>query len=85
VIANLLAWFIDRLREQSTWKGLVYLATALGIKLSPDIVPDRRGTILALCLILVGAINVARNERGAVQKVIDQNTVKPAEPSKPNP
>jgi hypothetical protein len=77
VISNLLAWLIDRLREQSTWKGLVYLATALGIKLSPDIVPDRRGTILALCLILVGAINVARNERKAVQKVIDQNAPKP--------
>lgn len=73
MIANLLAWLTDRLREQSTWKGLVYLATAIGVKMNPDVVPDRAGTLLALCLIIVGGINVARNERKAVQKVIDQN------------
>lgn len=29
-------WIIDRLKERSTWLGLVSIATALGVGLSPD-------------------------------------------------
>jgi hypothetical protein len=29
-------WLLARLREPSTWRGLVWLLTALGVSLSPD-------------------------------------------------
>ncbi|WP_198013967.1 hypothetical protein [Desulforegula conservatrix] len=29
-------YIIDRLKEPSTWRGLVLIATALGAKISPD-------------------------------------------------
>lgn len=29
-------WLLNRLREPSTWRGLVWLLTALGVSLSPD-------------------------------------------------
>lgn len=31
-----LDWFIDRLKERSTWIGLTALLSALGIALSPE-------------------------------------------------
>ena len=33
---NLIGWITDRLRERSTWLGLVSLLTALGIGLTPE-------------------------------------------------
>ena len=32
-----LNWVVNRLREPSTWRGLVWLATAAGVSLSPDV------------------------------------------------
>lgn len=29
-------YLIDRMREPSTWRGLVLLATALGVSISPE-------------------------------------------------
>lgn len=29
-------WILARLREPSTWRGLVWLCTAMGVSLSPD-------------------------------------------------
>lgn len=29
-------YIIDRLKEPSTWRGLVLIATALGVNISPD-------------------------------------------------
>lgn len=29
-------WVIDRIKERSTWLGLVSIATAVGVSLSPD-------------------------------------------------
>lgn len=29
-------WLLNRLREPSTWRGLVWLLTALGVSLSPE-------------------------------------------------
>lgn len=31
-----MSWFLARFREPSTWRGLVWLLTALGVSLSPD-------------------------------------------------
>ena len=47
---------LERLSENSTWRGLILVATALGIKLDPEL----QETILAAGLALVGLINVIR-------------------------
>jgi len=47
---------LERLSESSTWRGLILVATALGVKLDPEL----QETILAAGLGLVGLINVLR-------------------------
>ena len=47
---------LDRLSENSTWRGLILVGTAVGLKLEPD----HQEAIVAAGLGLVGAINVFR-------------------------
>jgi hypothetical protein len=47
---------LDRLAENSTWRGLILVATALGVQLEPEL----QNHIVAVGLGLVGAINVLR-------------------------
>lgn len=47
---------LGQLGQNSTWRGLILLATALGLKLDPEI----QNQILAAGLGLVGLINVIR-------------------------
>ena len=47
---------LDSLSQSTTWRGLILLATAAGVHLSPDI----QNQIVALGLGLVGLINVIR-------------------------
>lgn len=47
---------LNRLAENSTWRGLILVATALGLKLDPEL----QNQILAAGLGLVGLINVIR-------------------------
>jgi hypothetical protein len=47
---------IERLGENSTWRGLILIATAVGLKLDPS----QGEAIVALGLALVGVINVFR-------------------------
>lgn len=49
-------WILDRLKEQSTWRGIILLATGLGVKLEPDMAD----AIIALGLAAVGVINIVR-------------------------
>lgn len=51
-------WILDRLKEQSTWRGLVLIATGLGVKLEPDMAE----AIIATGLAIVGLINVLRKQ-----------------------
>ena len=53
---KLLNVILERLSENSTWRGLILVAAALGIKLDPEL----QETILAAGLALVGLINVLR-------------------------
>lgn len=53
-----LDWFIDRLTEPSTWRGLTALLTATGIVLSPD----QSSAIIAAGLAVIGMINIFRKE-----------------------
>lgn len=47
---------LERLSENSTWRGLILLATALGLKLDPEM----QTQILTAGLSLIGLINVIR-------------------------
>jgi hypothetical protein len=47
---------LERLSENSTWRGLILVATALGVKLDPEL----QNAILAAGLGLIGLINVIR-------------------------
>lgn len=49
---------LEYLTQQSTWKGLIGLVTALGVALSPE----QTTAIIATGMALVGLINVFRNE-----------------------
>jgi hypothetical protein len=50
---------ISYLSQQSTWKGLIGLATAAGLVLDPE----QAAAIIAAGMALVGLINVFRNEK----------------------
>lgn len=52
-IVNIL---LERLSENSTWRGLILVATALGLKLDPEL----QNQILAAGLGFIGIINVLR-------------------------
>lgn len=47
---------LERLSENSTWRGLLLIATALGVKLEPEL----QNAILAAGLSAIGLINVVR-------------------------
>lgn len=62
-----LNYILERLNEPSTWRGLILVVTALGIKLAPD---QALGIITA-GLAIVGLINTFRNEKKAIEKAAD--------------
>ena len=47
-------WFLARLREPSTWRGLVWLATVAGLSLRPD----QAEAIVAAGMALAGLLGV---------------------------
>jgi hypothetical protein len=47
---------LEKLSENSTWRGLILVAMALGLKLEPEL----QAAILSAGLGLVGLINVIR-------------------------
>jgi hypothetical protein len=52
-IVNIL---LERLSENSTWRGFILIATAIGVKLEPEL----QESIIVAGLSLVGLINVVR-------------------------
>lgn len=52
-------YVIDRLKEPSSWRGLVMLATAFGVTLSPDLV----ASIVAAGTGLAGIIGFAFKDK----------------------
>lgn len=55
----ILDWLLARLSENSTWRGLIALATASGVTLNPE----QTASITAAGLALIGAINVFRSQK----------------------
>ena len=54
-------YILDRLNEPSTWRGLISVLTALGVKLRPDL----SEAIITAGLALMGIINIFRKETPA--------------------
>ena len=52
-------FLLERLTENSTWRGLVMIATALGVQLDPT----QANAIIAVGLSIVGLINVFRKQK----------------------
>jgi hypothetical protein len=50
---------VNRLSEQSTWRGIILVATSLGVSIQPDY----HEHIIAIGIALVGIINIIRRER----------------------
>lgn len=55
---KVIEYLLNRLAENSTWRGIVLLLTALGVALSPE----QGEKIVAAGLAIVGAINVFRKQ-----------------------
>ena len=53
---NLLNVLLGKLSENSTWRGLILVATAVGVKLDPE----QANAIIAAGLAIVGVVNVIR-------------------------
>jgi hypothetical protein len=51
-----LNYLLDRLNENSTWRGILLVCTALGVSISPQ----HQEAIVAAGLGIVGAINIFR-------------------------
>jgi hypothetical protein len=51
-------WMLARLREPSTWRGLIWLLTALGVSLRPEVWEQ----IIALGMAVAGLIGVLSAE-----------------------
>lgn len=49
---------LTALQQESTWRGLIAIATGLGITLEPEL----QNHIIAVGLALIGAINVSKNK-----------------------
>lgn len=52
-------YILARMREPSTWRGLILILTALGVPLSPG----AADTIVAVGLAVAGAIGMAAPDR----------------------
>ena len=56
--SNHIKTMIDRLKQESTWRGIILLLTAFGIQLEPEL----QTAIITVGLAIVGAINVAKDK-----------------------
>lgn len=54
-------YILDRLKEPSSWRGLVMIATAFGVTLNPDLV----ASIIAVGTGLAGVIGFALKDKVA--------------------
>jgi len=60
-MSRTLNYLTARLREPSTWRGLVLLLTGLGVSLSPE----QQASIAAAGLALAGLLGAATPDKGA--------------------
>jgi hypothetical protein len=51
-------YILDRLKEPSTWRGILAMITAVGVKLHPEL----QEAIISVGLALIGMVNIFRKE-----------------------
>jgi hypothetical protein len=51
-------YILDRLKEPSTWRGILAMVTAVGVKLHPEL----QEAIISAGLALIGMVNIFRKE-----------------------
>lgn len=59
-------WLLDRLSENSTWRGIILTLTSAGIVIDPD----QANKIIAIGLLAIGVINVIRKAPPSEAKVL---------------
>lgn len=52
-------YILDRLKEPSTWRGILAMITAVGVKLHPEM----QEAIISAGLALIGMVNIFRKEK----------------------
>ena len=57
---NFLTWILKRLKEPSTWRGIIAMLTASGIALTPD----QGAAITAVGLGLIGLVGAFTPDKG---------------------
>lgn len=75
-LKSALSWIVDRLSENSTWRGIILTLTGLGIAVSPE----QAVKITALGLGIVGVINILRQgapTKTEVAKALETKVDKP--------
>ena len=60
----LFTWMLARMGENSTWRGIIALLTAVGITFSPE----QAEKIIAAGLSLIGLINVFRKQPTRIEE-----------------
>lgn len=65
---NILNYTLDRLSENSTWRGLLMLGTAVGLKTNPEMAEQ----IITVGLSAVGLINVLRKAPKSPKSIFDK-------------
>lgn len=61
-LSGLLQYIMNRLKEPSTWRGLIALATAAGLALSPE----QKETIIGLGVTAISAILIFKKDANSV-------------------
>jgi hypothetical protein len=49
---------MNRLKQESTWRGIILLITAFGVQIAPEL----QNAIITVGLAIVGAINVTKDK-----------------------
>jgi hypothetical protein len=71
-LKSALSYLLDRLSENSTWRGIVLGLTGIGIAISPD----QAAKITAIGLGIVGVINILRQGSPTKAQVSDALSTK---------
>lgn len=61
-----MSWILSRLQEPSTWRGLVWLLTAAGMTVSPELAAG----IVAAGMAVAGLIGVVMKERASNVEIV---------------
>ena len=69
---NLVTWLLERLKERSTWIGIISIITAAGVNLSPEM----RDTIITAGMSIVGAILAFTSDTKPVVIVPSKDDIK---------